>query len=167
MKITISVELPKVKFVNKRWLEDLARAQRTQVLPPLRALFKQTVTGWSAAKKPDFGWSQIRNSNEMIIAVYPKGPGADIWNLVSSGSPAHPIPARSGGLLRFQKGYRAATTPGQLMSRRAYRSNPVWTAKVVAHPGFEPRDFPQLIADAYREQFIDTMQESIATTARS
>lgn len=163
--IRVSVSLPTREFAKKKWLDEMARAQRQTSVPRLKRLFQRTVFGWS--KKPDFGWAQIRTSDSMSITMYPKGEGADIWNLVNAGSPEHTISARTGGLLRFQKGYRAATTPGSLMSRRAYRSNPVWTAKSVSHPGFTARNFIKLIAEEYHNPFIGDMQEAISKVARS
>lgn len=165
VSVKVNITLPKRDFASRKWLEAMASAQRQTTVPKLRVLFRQTVFGWS--KKPGFGWSQTRSNDSMTITMYPTGEGADIWNLVSLGSPAHPIPARVGGLLRFKKGYRASTTPGSLMSRRKYRSNPVWTARVVAHPGFEPRNFPAQIADEFVSTFTQDMQNAINKVARS
>lgn len=165
ISVSIKVTLPKTKFATKKWLEEIASEQRKSANGKLKHIFERTVYGWS--NKPTFGWTQTRNADEMSIMMYPKGPYADIWNLVSSGSPRHSIPARTGGLLRFRPGYRSATVAGSLQSRRAYRSGPYVTAKSVSHPGFDPRDFPELIADEYRATFTDDMQFAINIAARS
>lgn len=167
VSVKINISLPKRDFASRKWLESMASEQRTVVLPKLRALFNQTVFGWSAKNKPKFGWAQSRSNDSISLSMYPTGTGADIWALVSAGSPAHPIPAKPGGLMRFKKGYRAATTPGSLMSRRAYRSNPVWTSRIVAHPGFEPRNFPAQIADEFVSTFTRDMQNALNKVARS
>lgn len=165
ISVSIKVTLPKTKFATKKWLEEIAREQRKSAEGKLKHIFERTVYGWS--KKPTFGWTQTRTSDEMSIMMYPKGPYADIWNLVSSGSPPHTITQKQGGLLRFRPGYRSATRPGQLMSRRAYRSGPYVTAKSVAHPGFEARSFPELIAEEYRATFTDDMQNAINIAAQT
>ncbi|MBK7366193.1 MAG: hypothetical protein IPI97_14845 [Nitrosomonas sp.] len=167
VSVKVNITLPKRDFASRKWLEAMASKQRSVVLPKLRAVFKKTIYGWSEAKQPDFGWVQTRNNNSMTLAMYPKGPNAELWALVSRGAPAHPIPARTGGLLRFKKGYRSATRPGTLMSRRAYRSNPVWTARVVAHPGFEPRNFPAMITQEFANIFTKDMQDALNKVARS
>lgn len=163
--IKVTVSLPKQKFGNKKWLDEIARVQRQTSVPRLRKLFQQTVFGWS--KKPDFGWTQIRSSDSMSIQMYAQGPNADIWNLVDSGSPAHDIRPRKGGLLSFRPGYRSATKPGQLMSGRAYRSGKQVAAMIVHHPGFQARDFTKLIAEAYENPYINDIQDAVNTVARS
>lgn len=166
VNISVTVSLPKVKFATKKWVEEIARSQRQHSVPALRSLFQQTVKGWS--QKPSFGWSQIRTSDEMIISMYPTGPGADTWNLLDSGSPPHYIkPKRVGGKLKFQPGYRASTSPGSLISKRKYRSGKVIYEDGVNHPGFKARNFTETIADEYYKKFSADMQEAINTIART
>lgn len=166
INVSVTVTLPRTKFATKKWLEEMASEQRRSATGKLKHLFDQTVFGWS--KKPTFGWTQTRTSDEMSIMMYPKGAYADIWNLVSSGSPPHDIFPRNGGLLRFRPGYRPATKPGSLMSSRAYRSGPYVTAGAIRpHPGFEARNFPQLIAEEYRATFTDDMQNAINIVANT
>ena len=163
--ITMKVTTPKQKFGNKKWLDEIARTQRQTSVPRLRKLFEKTVFGWS--RKPSFGWAQRRTADEMSITMYPTGQHAEIWNLVSEGSPAHDIRPRKGGLLSFRPGYRSATRPGTLMSRRAYRSGKQVAAKIVHHPGFEARNFPEMIAEEYENPYIDEMQDAINKVAKS
>lgn len=166
VSITVTVTTPKRKFGNKKWLDELARVQRQTSVPRLKKLFQKTVFGWS--NKPDFGWTQIRTSDTMSIKMYPQGQYADIWNLVNAGAPPHVItPKKQGGFLRFKSGYRPATIPGQLQSRRAYRSGDTVKAYLVNHPGFVARDFPSLIADEYENPFMGDMQQAINTVAKS
>jgi hypothetical protein len=166
VSIRISVSVPEAKFVGKKWLDEIAMKQRQQVVPKLKHLFEQTVFGWS--RKPNFGWVQTRTGDEISVMMYPEGAAADTWALVSSGAPGHVIvPKRSGGFLRFKPGYRAATTPGKLQSRRAYRSGPTVGAAIVNHPGFTAREFPKLIADEFEETYAGEMQDAINIAARS
>jgi hypothetical protein len=164
--IRIKLTLPKDGvFRNKKWKDEIMRAMKWNSIPELKGLFEKTVFGWS--EKPRFKADSFWNGDEAIVEVYPSGPAAETWKLVSAGSPPHPIPARPGGLLRFRPGYRAATSPGQLMSRRAYRSGPYVTAKIIPqHPGFQPRNFPDLIETEFYHTFVDQMQNAFNKAAR-
>jgi hypothetical protein len=166
--ISIKVSLPKTKFARKKWLDSIASKQRAQSLPRLRKLFKQTTFGWS--NKPDFGWSQSKNSEEITLSVYPTGPYSDKWNLLNKGSPKHEIfPKNQGGFLRFRPGYRSATVPGSLQSRRKYRSGPYQFAKYIQmpmHPGFKARKFTEIIAQEFASKYGIEIQEAITEVAR-
>jgi hypothetical protein len=116
------------------------------------------------------GWSQVKTSESITLRVYPTGAGSDVWNMLNEGSPEHNIPLspKVGGLLHFKKGYRAATTPGQIQSRRAYRSAPWWHARqIVPHPGFKARKFTELIAQEYAEKYGMDMQAAVTEAANS
>jgi hypothetical protein len=164
VSISITVTTPERKFGNKGWLDEIARTQRQTAVPRLKKLFQKTVFGWS--EKPDFGWVQQRTADTISITMYPQGQAANIWNLVNAGSPRHRIPKSGTTFMKFRPGYRAATTPGSLMSRRAYRSGKYETHFVVSHPGFEPRDFISQIASEYENPFMGDMQEAISSVAR-
>lgn len=163
--IRISVILPKKPFATQKWLDEIARVQRQTSVPRLKKLFNQTVFGWS--HKPDFGWAQQRSSDAMSITMYPSGQYADKWELVNAGSPAHRIPRSGTVYMRFRGGYRSATTPGQLQSRRAYRSGKYETRFVINHKGFAPRKFDELIAQEYENPFIGDMQDALDKVAKS
>jgi hypothetical protein len=165
VSISVKVTLPTQKFGNKKWLDEIARVQRQTSVPRLKKLFQKTVFGWS--NKPDFGWSQQRSADQMSITMYPMGPYADIWNLVNAGSPAHTINPKQGGFLRFRPGYRPATVPGSLQSRRAYRSGSYVGAVSVEHPGFEPRDFLTQISEEFTDPYMGDMQKAINTIAKT
>ena len=164
--IEITVSLPKKQFAAKKWLDKIASAQKRESVKHLRKLFNQTVFGWS--DKPSMGWSQTKTADEITLKIYATGSKSDIWNLLNAGSPAHTIrPRKVGGFLRFRPGYRAATTPGSLQSRRAYRSgpvlSPVWEVK---HPGFEARRFTELIAEQFAVQFGSDIQKAVTEAAK-
>lgn len=165
VSITLKVTLPERPFAKKKWLQAIASAQRKTSIPKLKKLFRSSVFGWS--RKPDFGWTQTRGSNRVAIYMYPSGPNAETWKLVSAGSPAHRIPLSGGTFMSYRPGYRAATRPGQLMGRRAYRSGKPRGAMFINHKGFEARNFPELIAEEFRPQFTDDMQNAINIVARS
>lgn len=165
--IEINISLPKVRYAAKKWLDAMASKQRAKSLPALRNMFKQTVTGWS--DKPDFGYAQTMNAQEISLKVYPKGPYSDIWKLVNAGSPPHRIdPKTPGGILAFRPGYRAATRPGSIQSGRKYRSGKYQFAKYIKrHPGFEARNFTEQIAQKFAEDFAMEMQEAVTEIAKT
>ena len=166
VSISVKAILPKKKFGNKKWIEGIAKVQREKTVRELKRLFRETVFGWS--EKPDFGSVQRRTGGEVSVMVYPIGPNAPIYELVSRGARAHTINARPGGILSFRPGYRSATRPGTLMGRRAYRSGKVIGAKFVNHPGFEPRNFARMVAQEYdAAEFANDMQTAIITVAKS
>lgn len=165
VSVKIKVNLPKTKFATKKWLDGVASAQRTSTVPALRALFRKTVFGWK--EKPDFGWSQTKSQDEIGITMYPRGPGADIWAMLNQGIPPHQIyPRKQGGMLRFQPGYRASTTPGSIMSKRAYRSGKPISVPHVNHPGVQARSFTQAIVFEYAMNFTKDMQKAINQAAK-
>lgn len=162
VSIKLKVDLPKTKWANKGWQEEISKLQRQTSIPRLRKLFQQTVYGWST--KPTFGWTQRRTADEISITMYPQGERADVWEMLNEGTPAHSITPRR-GFLQFRPGYRAATTPGSIQSRRAYRSGKPVYARRVAHPGIEARRFTESIAEAYNNPFMNEMQSAINNVA--
>lgn len=164
VSIKLKVDLPKGKFATKGWLNEIAGVQRQTSVPRLRKLFQKTVFGWST--KPTFGWAQTRSADTMTITMYPQGAGADIWELVNEGSPAHVIRPSGRRFLSFRPGYRSATTVGSIQSRRAYRSGKYISAAKVNHPGFEGRKFTELIAEQYNNPFMNEMQSAIDSIAK-
>lgn len=161
--ISVKTITPKEGFKSKKWLQEMARAQKQYTVPKLRALFRQTVYGWS--KKPKFDWQLTQTPDEITIEMGPSGPNADIWQMVNNGVPAHNILPKK-KFLAFRPGYRSATVPGSLMSRRAYRSGKTVVSKgILPHPGFEARRFDVSIADEYNRQFADDIQKGIDSAA--
>lgn len=133
---------------------------RSKTAREVKQLFKDTVFGWS--KKPYFTAKLSGGANELSVQVTVGGSEAETYALVNAGSPPHRIiPSRPGGVLRFKPGYRPSTTPGQLKSRRAYRSGKAIIARMVKHPGFEPREFDKLIREEYTPTFEKDMQAAV------
>ena len=165
--VHFSLTLPKDgTFRNKKWKDEIGRAMKYNAQRDLRELFKQTTHGWSKQPYPkfDFMWEGDR----AVLDMFAAGEAADTWNLVSAGSPPHRIPPKHfGGLLWFRPGYRRSTTPGQLLSQRAYRSGPYVNAfEIPMHKGFPPRDFPATITREFERNFINQMQDAFNKAAR-
>lgn len=110
--------------------------------------FKKTIEGWK--HRPHFYSRLIFSPTKISLFIYAGGKSADQYNLVSLGSPPHPIYAKSSAKrLYYRTGYRAATQPRKISSRAASRYGPMITARMVHHPGFEGREFYETVGDLY------------------
>jgi hypothetical protein len=161
--IEITVTIPKQIISVERVRQAIIDAQNSRTVPKLKALFNQTVEGWDSA--PNFQSHREDTSNQLGVRVYPAGQDADKWALVNTGARPHTIRARHAPRLRFQRGYRAGTRPRSLRSQAKQRFGDFVTPTVVAHPGFEAREFTQTIADEHADEFDRDMQDAIAGAA--
>lgn len=156
----VTLKVPESVFDDQKAVQRIADAQRRKTGPDIRRMFMDTVDGWK--HKPD--WSVVQNigSSRIAIRVTPNGENANQYAIVNQGSPRHSITSRRGGLLRFQTGYRAATSPRLLRSRPASRFGAFISTPAVDHPGFEAREFDSEIAEQYYDTFAADMQSAIA-----
>lgn len=161
--VRITVKLPDLnKFSSEEFIKRIEDAMRTKTGPELKSLFQETVEGWE--EKPTFAEYHTRTPSSIstrVSTIYGLFGGADIYALVSKGSPPHTIQPRRGGLLRFQSGYVAATHPGIIGSQRKHRFGDYVQAMSVNHPGFEGREFNKMIAELYAPDFRRDMQEAM------
>lgn len=168
VSIRLKVTVPKEKFTDKRWVEEVVSTMRRKTGPELRFEFQRTVNTWD--KKPFFAIHQEVGSQRISTSVHTFN---DIYALVNAGSPSHviyPKWTRTGGIgrgfLRFRSGYASKTKAG---STRSFVGGPFGdfvSARVVHHPGFEARRFDQLIADDYLPTFERDMQEAFKRAAK-
>lgn len=119
--------------------------------------------GWENA--PDFSATVYDSTNSIICHVFPSGNGTANYELVNNGAPPHTITPRRRGMLRFQTGYRASTSPRVISSRANARFGNVISTPVVHHPGFEARAFDETIALDYYDTFAEDMQDAIKTAS--
>ena len=164
MDISVKITMPDLKtFDGNNYVTRLAEKQRRESIPALKLMFQQTVDGWE--HRPTFEGKQTIASNSITMEVFPTGPHAELYSLVSKGSPPHAIyPKQTGGLLRFQPGYRSATNPRILSSRAKQRSGAFVTSPGIdnpPHPGFEGREFPETISDLFYPVFLADMQDAM------
>ena len=172
MKITANAIIPKNGLKDIHIATAIAQAQRNLTAPDVLKLFNDTIEGWS--HRPNFSSKQTVNTRRISMKVGLIGTfggsnkAYNIYNLVNSGSPPHLITPRRrrGGFLRFQKGYIAATIPGQLMSHAPKRFGEWWSAGAVDHPGFPGRNFPDAIIEEYQSTFFEDMQNAINEAVR-
>lgn len=160
VSISVKVTVPKSKFKDKGWVAGVSSALVKKTAPTLKRLFRSSTFGWS--KHPSFRQHLTRRASYLAMEVYTED---EKYRLVNAGAKPHIITPKR-GFLRFRPGYRSATTPGRLQSRRAYRSGKSISARQVNHPGFAPRKFDELVAKEYEPHFREDIQDALNTTAR-
>jgi len=158
-RVTVKMTIPEVKLTSNRLRSDIIQALRSSTVPKTISLFKQTTTGWE--HKPIWSATYSNQSSRVSATVFPSGPNAAQYNIVEFGARPHVIRPRHAPVLRFQPGYRAATTPRILSSRTKQRFGERISARSVNHPGFEAREFSGEVADAIAPQFQHDVVEAI------
>lgn len=159
--IQIKVTVPEVVLNSNLIRHQIMQVMQRKTAPDLQRLFKGTVSGW---ENPPTFLQKFKNSPGYVsTTVWPgrSNKAGKTYILVTVGAAPHTITPRRGGMLRFQTGYRAGTTPRVLSSRRPSRFGRFVSARQVRHPGFEARDFDDKIAEVYAPTFERDMQETI------
>ncbi len=121
---------------------------------------------------PSMGSRYYRPSKDIFeLHVFPTGTEKAVkkWVYVSRGTRKnYPIPARPGGMLRYQKGYQSHTKPGNrygLPGGGSYTGE--WKrAPVVQHPGIEARDFEGHVVEQVRKKVVADIQSAIYAALR-
>lgn len=155
VRIQVKPIIPKA-FDSSVFVDEIAKAQRAETKPKLKALFAETVSTWK--HKPTWEDSQTIKKDYISMFVYAAGRYEEQYGYVSKGTRDHLIAARNVSRLRFQRGYVAATRPGRLRATSARRFGEVITPTVVHHPGIKARDFPELVAKEHLPDFEHDMQ---------
>lgn len=162
LKFSLRVFVPETVLDTKKLRQLFVNKMRRKTAPEVDALFKKTIYGWS--KHPKFDKIFTNTVGHVGVEI---STGDDIYNLVNSGAPPHPIvPRQAGGLLRFQPGYRASTRPHVISSQRKYRSGKYVSRNRVFHPGFEAREFDKTILEYYGSTFEDDMNQVVEDATR-
>lgn len=124
--------------------------------------FEKTVATWD--EKPSFKFLIGLGSSDASVIIGPTGPAriVEIYGYVNNGTPPHQIPTHiGGGLLHFQRGYNAKTSPGIIGSTPG-GSFGEWASKeVVDHPGIVPRNFTGIIITDNLAIFVFNIQEAV------
>lgn len=150
------------KFESEEFIKRIEDKMRSKTGPELKKMFQGTVEGWK--DKPTFGEWHTRTPSSISTRVGTVSGimrGAELYALVSKGSPPHQILPKNSRYLRFQTGYRAATSPGSINSRSPQRFGRYVLARRVSHPGFEGREFDKTIGEMYKDTFENDMQDAM------
>lgn len=156
IRMSVRLSLPKKQFKDIHVKDAIYNTQQAKTGPEVKKMFEGTTEGWKT--HVDFKTNQIVSGSRIGIQIFPNN--SDVYNMVSLGTPRHPIPKKP-GFVRYQAGYISATLPGSLRSIGAQRFGSFRTAKQVNHPGFQGRDFDFLIGEKYKSTFYKDMQDAI------
>lgn len=132
--------------------------------------FDRVTEGWKAERPV---WTQVyrAGANWMQLSIEPADPGSEgakKWAWLDQGTPAHtisPKPDNPRGLLFFLPGYQAGSSPGSLLTTSSSSSGMLVAAKVVQHPGIEPRGWTDLLKEEWTRNFEVWAQDAMRQAA--
>lgn len=151
---------PKKKLFDATKLKRELRKAKVEAGEGIQRDYKKTVATWTT--KPDFPVTIA----DTFIRVAPRGEGAKVFGYVDLGTKPHVIRPKARTLLKFNPIHRAKTVPGQLTSRTGGSTGGPAFAKVVHHPGTEPRDFSEFIQHDWERKFKRLIDEAIERVLR-
>ena len=164
ISISAKVTVPEIILDSAVMRLKIEETLRRKTGPDVKRNLAKTVEGWK--HKPNWSTKFTDRSNYLSVSVWASGPNRKQYGLVNAGSPPHEIRSKSGGMLRFQPGYRAGTKPGRLMSQSPQRSGTHISARAVRHPGFDAREFDLAVAKEVGPRFADDIQDAIRIVSR-
>jgi len=160
ISISVKVTVPQSILNDKAMRAEIENALRGRTGPDLLRNFKKTTEGWT--HQPTFTQKMSSRPDSISVSVSTTDRQ---YGIVNAGSPPHTITPRAGGMLRFQPGYRAATSPRMIGSSPKQRSGATVAARRVSHPGFTAREFDEAIAEEITPRFTQDVQDAIARAA--
>lgn len=123
--------------------------------------YLKTAETWN--HKPKFVGGVTMRSTTVAVDVHTDD---EIYGYVTKGTPKHIIRPKRAKRLRFQKNYKAKTTPKVIDSRSGGKSGPVVFAKVVHHPGTKARKFDETINKKWKPIFPKRLQAALNRAAK-
>ena len=160
---------PKTLFKDKTVVDSIALVMRRKSAIEVKSMFRRSTYGWKAENKPVWGQKLTKRASYMSMKIKTTS-NYDVYSMVNYGTRPHEITPKGSGLLSFKWGgkgsYLASTTPGSIMSKRAYKTGPVRTFLKVDHPGIkDPRRFDETIKEQYEPTFIKDMRDAVQAAA--
>lgn len=123
--------------------------------------FEATTKTWN--HKPSFTVDVSTKGQGPAVLV---GTSDEIYTYVNEGTKPHAIFPRKAKVLRFQGGYKAKTSPGNIGSSAGGASGPTLFRPFVQHPGTKARKFDEVIAKKWQPLFKKEMQAAMAEATR-
>jgi len=162
--IKIRAILPTV-VGNPKLLEDKLKRIQKNTSQRIRRDFEKTTRTW--VKKPKFTVSVKREVNALLVDT---GTDDEIYGYVTEGTRPHIIRARNAPRLLFRFPSVAKTQPNVLRSGPG-KTGSQWASKLeVHHPGTEARNFHVVIAERFRDNFVEdcnrALREYLQATTR-
>lgn len=124
------------------------------------------VADWK--NKPEFRARKTISSSKITVTLFPAGDNAKIWEYVDQGTEPHDIRPVKAKVLRFKLGYSPKTlaNPARTVSGGGKTTGPEVRAKLVHHPGSEPRKFSETIARDIKPDFNRIIDNTFRRIAR-
>ena len=139
-----------------------------QVKPALVKSHDKVVESWK--NKPTFQARKYIRPDKFSVTVFPTGDAAEIYTYVDQGTRPHLIMAKNVPYLKFRTGYSPKTLPNParvVIHPQGGKSTGPWvSAKVVHHPGSEPRKFSEAIARDIEPEFKRVIENTFRAIAR-
>lgn len=158
--------MAKIKAIKpKDFKSDAVRLEILNALrlagTQIKADFAKTTSSWK--NKPKFGVKVSLKGGSPTVEV---STSDQVYAWVDEGTRAHPIVPVKAKRLRFKTGYNAKTQPGVLDARSGGADGDTVFARVVYHPGTEPREFSKLIKEKWEVEINEYMQEAMRRAAQ-
>jgi hypothetical protein len=146
--------------------EMLSAALDKQIKPLLVKSHNLVVANWK--NKPEFQTRKYIKSDSIRMTVYPTGEAKEIYGYVDQGTKPHLIVPVHAKLLKFKTGYISKTLarPARTVPGGGKATGPQVFAKVVHHPGSEPREFSKAIAGDIQPDFNRIIDNTFRAIAR-
>lgn len=146
--------------------QEIVGTHEQDIKPTFLKDFRDIVSNWS--NRPGFQARKVLTADAFRLYVYPTGPEnvKQIWQWNVEGTRPHPITPKNAPRLRFQWGgpgsYLPKTGPGG-----AWYGGPgtvIGGSEVfslgVMHPGTDPRNWPQVIAEKRKRYYSKTVENA-------
>lgn len=138
------------------------KAEAKAVAADMKKDFEKTTRTWK--HKVAFKDTSTESGDEATASVETKD---EIYGYVDQGTKPHIIrPRKRKGLLSFKSKYKAKTTPHVINSHQGGASGKQVFARVVHHPGTDPRYFTRDIQAAWQPKFKKRIESAIARAAK-
>jgi len=125
-----------------------------------KLLYDKTHETWN--HKVEFGTEFKDTVKESRVTVSTQD---DVYRWVNSGTKDHPIEAKRGEFLIFQKFYTPRTKPNWIGSGSSSYSGPIQKRRQVHHPGIrEPRLFDVAVTEEMRKILPEWIRVELART---
>lgn len=146
----------------------LSDALDSQIKPLLIQSHEKVVESWK--NQPDFQTRKYIKADSIGMTVFPTGEAKEIYTYVDQGTKPHLIVPVHAKLLKFRTGYQPKTLPNparvviQPAGGKATGSQVF--AKLVHHPGSEPRGFSKAIAGDLQPDFSRVIDNTFRAISR-
>ena len=121
--------------------------------------YKKTTETWNRKVEFETKIALGRTDPSPQVTVFTED---QIYGYLEYGTKAHPIVAKNAPRLVFQEGYEAKTEPRLIGSRAGGEYGAVVMPVAVQHPGFEARQFSEVIKEKHEQPFHDRIEQAIA-----